>query len=78
MTENFWQGRKVFLTGHTGFKGSWLAFILRSFGAEVTGYALRPISSPNLFDLINLDMNSIIGNVRSALHGDFAAASRHN
>ena len=64
MTENFWQGRKVFLTGHTGFKGAWLAFILRSFGAEVTGYSLRPISSPNLFDLINLDMNSIIGDVR--------------
>ena len=64
MTENFWQGRKVFLTGHTGFKGAWLAFILQSFGAEVTGYSLRPISSPNLFDLINLDMNSIIGDVR--------------
>ena len=64
MTENFWQGRKVFLTGHTGFKGAWLAFILRLFGAEVTGYALRPISTPNLFDLINLDMNSIIGDVR--------------
>ena len=63
---NFWQNKKVFITGHTGFKGSWLAFILNSFGAQVTGYALTPNSSPALFELIELDkkINSIIGDVR--------------
>lgn len=64
--DNFWQNKKVFITGHTGFKGSWLAFILNSFGAQVTGYALSPNSSPALFELIELDkkINSIIGDVR--------------
>ena len=37
----FWRGRKVFLTGHTGFKGGWTALVLRSLGAEVTGFSLR-------------------------------------
>lgn len=62
----FWKGKKVFITGHTGFKGSWLAFILNSFGAEVTGYALSPTNSPALFNLLNLDkeINSLIGDVR--------------
>ena len=62
----FWKDKKVFITGHTGFKGSWLAFILNSFGAEVTGYALPPVNSPALFNLIGLDkeINSLIGDVR--------------
>ena len=62
----FWRNKKVFITGHTGFKGSWLAFILNSFGAQVTGYALSPNSSPALFDLIELDkeINSVTGDVR--------------
>lgn len=62
----FWKNKKVFLTGHTGFKGSWLAFILNSFGASVTGYALEPPTSPNIFSLVELDkkMNSITGDVR--------------
>ena len=47
----FWKGRKVFLTGHTGFKGSWLTLWLRALGAEVTGYALDPATTPSLFDL---------------------------
>jgi CDP-glucose 4,6-dehydratase len=50
----FWAGKRVFLTGHTGFKGSWLAQLLISLGAEVTGYALAPPSDPNLFDAVGL------------------------
>jgi CDP-glucose 4,6-dehydratase len=50
----FWKDKKVFLTGHTGFKGSWLALWLTSFGAKVTGYALAPDTVPNLFDVLGL------------------------
>ena len=50
MKSNFWKNKKVFLTGHTGFKGSWLTLILNSLGAKVYGYALNPISQPNFFD----------------------------
>ena len=46
---SFWQGRKVFLTGHTGFKGSWMSLWLKQLGAEVTGYALSAPTSPSLF-----------------------------
>lgn len=46
---NAWRGRRVFLTGHTGFKGSWLALWLAQMGAEVRGYALDPVTDPNLF-----------------------------
>ena len=62
----FWKDKKVFVTGHSGFKGAWLAFILNSFGAEVKGYSLQPLSSPNLFELIDLDrkINSVIGDIR--------------
>jgi len=45
----FWRGRRVFLTGHTGFKGSWLSLWLQSLGAEVHGYALTPPTTPNLY-----------------------------
>ncbi|QNI33509.1 CDP-glucose 4,6-dehydratase [Alloacidobacterium dinghuense] len=49
LNRSFWKGRRVFLTGHTGFKGSWLSLWLHSLGAEVTGYALDPPTEPNLF-----------------------------
>jgi CDP-glucose 4,6-dehydratase len=49
---DFWRGRKVLLTGHTGFKGSWMTLWLRSMGAEVTGYALAPIGAFNLWDIV--------------------------
>lgn len=54
MSFEIWKGRRVFLTGHTGFKGSWLSMVLSNFGAKVIGYGLSPISSPNLFDLLNI------------------------
>src|SRR6516164_5167673 len=50
MNRSFWKGRRVFLTGHTGFKGSWLSLWLEALGAEVTGYALPPPTQPNLFE----------------------------
>lgn len=52
---SFWKEKKVFLTGHTGFKGSWLSLWLVSMGACVTGYALRPNTAPNLFDVLAID-----------------------
>lgn len=51
MEKNFWQNKRVFLTGHTGFKGSWLSLWLTSLGADVTGYSLAPVTMPNLFSL---------------------------
>ena len=51
----FWKDKKVFLTGHTGFKGGWLSLWLTSMGAKVTGYALAPNTAPNLFDVLMID-----------------------
>jgi len=64
----FWKGKKVFLTGHTGFKGSWLAVWLDSLGAKVTGYALKPPTRPSLFELCRVDKitKTIIADVRDA------------
>jgi CDP-glucose 4,6-dehydratase len=63
---DFWAGRRVYLTGHTGFKGGWLSLWLQSWGAEVTGYALPPATEPSLFDVIGLghSMRSEFGDVR--------------
>lgn len=49
-----WRGRRVYLTGHTGFKGAWLCLLLKRLGASVRGYALAPPTSPNLFDLTGI------------------------
>ena len=68
---NFYKGKKVFVTGHTGFKGSWLCKILLKYGAIVTGYSLQPEGdSPSLFELsgIEKNMNSVYGDIRDFRH----------
>jgi CDP-glucose 4,6-dehydratase len=67
MNLDFYKGKKVLVTGHTGFKGSWLCKILSLVGAEVTGYSLIPSASPNLFQIADIenDINSIIGDIRN-------------
>lgn len=61
------KGKRVFITGHTGFKGSWLTFLLKELGAEVLGYSLLPNSNPSHFELLNLSsrITSVIGDVRN-------------
>lgn len=61
----FWQGKRVFLTGHTGFKGSWLSLWLQQMGAIVKGYAIKPNTSPNLFELAEVakNMESEMGDI---------------
>lgn len=66
MNPAFWKAKRVLLTGHTGFKGSWLSLWLQSMGAQVVGYALPPPTTPSLFDVAKIDceMTSIIGDIR--------------
>lgn len=66
VNRDFWKGKRVFVTGHTGFKGAWLALWLHHLGAEVTGYSLAPHTDPSLFELAGLagKMRSIKGDVR--------------
>jgi CDP-glucose 4,6-dehydratase len=64
MTPAFWSGKRVFLTGHTGFKGSWLALWLQQLGAHVTGFALAAPTQPSLFDVAQ------VGTGMQSLHGD--------
>lgn len=63
---SFWEGKRVFLTGHTGFKGSWMSRILVTHGAILTGYALEAPTKPNLFSMAGLEdkMISVIGDIR--------------
>ena len=67
---NFYKGRRVLVTGHTGFKGSWLCKLLSMLGAEVTGYALAPNTSPSLFELMGGEKlcRSVIGDIRDLDH----------
>lgn len=66
MNPDFWRGRRVFVTGHTGFKGSWLCKWLVQMEAVVTGYALRPDSASNLFQLsgVESEIHSVIGDIK--------------
>jgi len=70
MTPDFWSGKRVLVTGHTGFKGGWLCLWLRKCGASVYGYSLAPPTQPNLFDAaqVSRGMTSITGDVRDLEH----------
>jgi CDP-glucose 4,6-dehydratase len=70
LNRSFWKDRKVFLTGHTGFKGSWLSLWLDALGAKVTGYALDPPTQPNLFE------QAAVGNVVHSIRADIRDFSR--
>lgn len=63
---DFWKGRRVFLTGHTGFKGSWLSLWLNKLGADVSGYALAPPTEPCLYNICKVDnlLSSVIADIR--------------
>lgn len=70
MNTSFYKNKKVLITGHTGFKGSWMCRLLINAGAQVTGYALEPPTSPSLFELCDVSgkMNSITGDIRDLEH----------
>jgi CDP-glucose 4,6-dehydratase len=70
LNRSFWKGRRVFLTGHTGFKGSWLSLWLNALGANVTGYALEPPTQPSLFDQAG------VGDVVKSVRADIRDFSR--
>ncbi len=66
MDLSFYKNKKVFVTGHTGFKGAWLCKMLSNLGAIVTGYSLEPPTEPSLFNIANIenDITSVIGDIR--------------
>lgn len=66
VSPSFWKGKKIFMTGHTGFKGSWLSLWLQSMGADVKGFALKPPTQPALFleAKVAQNMRSEIGNIK--------------
>jgi CDP-glucose 4,6-dehydratase len=70
MKPEFWQGKRVLLTGHTGFKGGWLSLWLEGLGAEIAGYALAPPTQPNFYDLASVKngMNSVLGDILDLEH----------
>jgi len=65
----FWKNKKVLVTGHTGFKGSWLCLWLQQLGAKVTGFGLEPSASPSLFNLarVSSEMDSVYGDIRNLI-----------
>lgn len=76
LNPSFWKGKRVLLTGHTGFKGSWLSLWLQSLDANLLGYALAPPTNPSLFEVADVEkgMTSVIGDIRdlAKLQGVFA------
>ena len=67
MDLSFYKGKKVLITGHTGFKGSWMSKLLLNYGAEVAGYALEPPTNPSLYQICQLqrEINSVTGDIRN-------------
>ncbi|MFT5277430.1 MAG: CDP-glucose 4,6-dehydratase [Granulosicoccus sp.] len=70
---SFWKGRNIFLTGHTGFKGSWLSLCLKRLGANVTGYALEAPTDPSIFEIARVEET-----MRLSVHGDVRDAAALN
>lgn len=70
MSLQFWKGRKVLITGHTGFKGSWLTLWLHSLGADITGFALPPSTKPSLYEIARVEhgIRSVFGDIRDYSH----------
>ncbi len=66
MNINFWHGKRVLLTGHTGFKGGWLSLVLKKFGADVFGFSLKPDTNPNFFEACSLSdiLHHQVGDIR--------------
>jgi len=66
INKTFWKNKKVLITGHTGFNGSWLSLWLQNMGAHVIGYSLPPPTKPHMFEVANVSagMESIAGDVR--------------
>ncbi len=77
LSHSFWAGRRVFVTGHTGFKGGWLMALLRQLGAKPEGYALAPPSQPNLFEVARVaDLGaSTLGDIRDGAKLEAAMAA---
>ena len=67
--KDFWNNKRVLVTGHTGFKGTWLIQWLKLMGAQIAGYALSPPTSPSLFELMRASKNiiSVEGDIRDAV-----------
>ncbi len=70
MNQNFWKGKTVLLTGHTGFKGSWLSIILKKFGANVIGFSKDIPTNPSMYEVANVNdgLQNIVGNVNDSNH----------
>ncbi len=67
---NFYRNKKVLITGHTGFKGTWLCALLLQAGAQVTGYSLKPPTDPSIFELTKMGerVHSVVGDIRDLSH----------
>jgi len=65
---DIYRNKRVLITGHTGFKGTWMTLLLKEMGAEICGFSLDPVTEPNHFDLLNLEseINHVVGDIRNA------------
>ena len=71
----FWRGRRVWISGHTGFKGAWLWLWLRTLGADLSGYALAPPTTPSLWDIVSGGTAPRLDDVRDAALASLRAAA---